>query len=553
VRNYPLYPVKRLRDLKELTDTACADFALRDAFRTMTSQTEYASVSYTQFGQELCALANALIDLGLTGKSVAVVGENSYPWILTYLSTVNINATIVPLDKELPMETMAELSMRAGASFLLYSNTYAEEAAGIKAKIPGIKTVSFQSGGGADLALPDLIERGKKLVSEGYDRYSDIEVDDDRVCTVLFTSGTTGSSKGVMLTHRSLASNVTAACELILYTPEDTMLSVLPVHHTYEAMAGMLCPLNCGAAIAFCPGLKSLPASLKLFKPTVMVLVPLYVETFVKRIWENAKKNGKDGKLRFGIGLCNALAAVGIDIRGKLLGEVLNFFGGRLKFVISGGAPLNPTLVRSFADFGITLVQGYGTTECSPIIAENRNRYHKAEAVGLVLSCCEVRIDEAGEILVRGDCVMKGYLDDPEGTAEAFDGEWYRTGDLGCMDKDGFLYVTGRRKNLIVLKNGKNVSPEEIEQALFGIPYIADVIVQEDEDNEYLTALIYPDQEMFKQMGEAALKEALDEAIGKVNAKLPPYKRLRRFELRMQEFPKTTKRTIMRHQVKGGN
>ena len=192
-----------------------------------------------------------------------------------------------------------------------------------------------------------------------------------------------------MLTHRCLASNVTAACELILYTPEDMILSVLPVHHTYEAMAGMLCPLNRGSVIAFCPGIKSLPASLKLFKPTVMVLVPLYVETFVKRIWDTAKKNNKAGKLRLGVGLCNALAAVGINLRGKLLGEVIGFFGGRLKFVISGGAALNPALVRSFADFGITLVQGYGTTECSPIIAENRNRYHKTEAVGLVLSCCE--------------------------------------------------------------------------------------------------------------------------------------------------------------------
>ncbi len=547
-----MYPVKRLRNLKELTDNACAEFTLHDAFRTMNSQTEYTSVSYTQFGEELCALANALLEKGLAGQAIAVVGENSYPWILTYLSVVNINSTIVPLDKELPPETMSELAARAGVSYLFYSNTYADEAAFIKEKIQGIQTVSFEPGGKADLTLPDLVLRGKQLVAEGKDQYTGITINDDRVCTVLFTSGTTGSSKGVMLTHRNLASNVTAACELILYTPEDTMLSVLPVHHTYEAMAGMLCPLNCGSAIAFCPGIKSLPASLKLFKPTVMVLVPLYVETFVKRIWENAKKSGKESKLKFGVGLCNALAAVGVNIRARLLGEVLSFFGGRLKFVISGGAALNPVLVRSFADFGITLVQGYGTTECSPIIAENRNRYHKAEAVGLVLSCCEVRIDESGEILVKGESVMKGYLDDAQGTAEAFDGEWYKTGDLGRMDKDGFLYVTGRCKNLIVLKNGKNVSPEEIEQELSGISYIADVVVREDAENEYLTALIYPDQEHLKQMGREALEKVLDDAIAKVNTKMPPYKRLRHFEIRTQEFPKTTKRTIMRHQVKGG-
>ena len=552
VRNYPLYPVKRLRDLKDLTDTACAAFAQHDAFRMMAGSSAFIGVSYERFGQELCALANALIDSGLKGQAIAVVGENSYPWVLTYLSVVNINATIVPLDKELTKEAMQELAARAGAGVLFYSNTYDEEAAYIKANIPGMITISFKEGSGADYALSEWLERGSQIVAQGGDQYTAIEIDSERTCTILFTSGTTGDSKGVMLSHRCLAANVVSACELILYTPQDTMLSVLPIHHTYEAMAGILCPINRGATIAFCEGIKSLPACLALFKPTVMVLVPLYVETFCRRIWDTANKHGKAGKLKFGISLCNALATIGIDLRGKLLAEVLGFFGGRLKFIISGGAALNPALVKSFKDFGVTLVQGYGATECSPIIAENRNRCHKAAAVGIVLSCNKVRIDDAGEILVKGENVMKGYLDDPKGTAEAFDGEWYKTGDLGCIDKDGFLYVTGRRKNLIVLKNGKNISPEEIEQPLSAISYVADVIVKEEPGNEYLMALIYPDQEALKTMGEEALKKAITEAIDYVNQKLVPYKRVRRFELRFSEFPKTTKRTIMRHQVKGG-
>ena len=552
MRNYPLYPVKRLRDLKEMTDAACATFAQHDAFRTMTGNSAFAAVSYERFGQELCALANTLIDRGLAGKAIAVVGENSYAWVLTYLSVVNINATIVPLDKELSKEAMQELVARSGAGVLFYSNTYDEEASYIKANTAGLITVSFKEGGTADFVLPHWLERGRQIIEQGSDQYSKIEIDCDRTCTILFTSGTTGDSKGVMLSHRCLAANIVSACELILYTPEDTMLSVLPIHHTYEAMAGILCPINRGSTIAFCEGIKSLPACLALFKPTVMVLVPLYVETFCRRIWDTAKKHGKAEKLKFGIGLCIILASVGVDLRGKLLADVLNFFGGRLKFIISGGAALNPALVKSFMDFGITLVQGYGTTECSPIIAENRNQYHKAEAVGIVLSCNEVRIDSTGEILVKGENVMKGYLNDPQGTAEAFDGEWYKTGDLGCIDKDGFLYVTGRSKNLIVLKNGKNISPEEIEQPLSAIPYITDVLVTEDPGNEYLMALIYPDQEALKTMGEEALKQAISEAIDRVNQKLVTYKRVRRFELRSKEFPKTTKRTIMRHQVKGG-
>ncbi len=552
MRNYPLYPVQRLRDLKELTDTISAAYSQHNAFLTMKNPAEYTAVTYQGFGQEIAALGTALIEMGLQGKAAAVVGENSYRWVLAYLAVVNINATIVPLDKELPKEAMLDFADRANAGLLFYSNTYEEEARFIAERIPGMKAVSLQGTDGTAPSIPKLIEWGQQLLDSGDSRYSSNQIDAERTCTILFTSGTTGGSKGVMLSHRNLAANITAACELILYTPEDTMLSVLPVHHTYEAMAGILCPLYRGATIAFCEGIKSLPASLALFKPTVMVLVPLYVETFRRRIWDTAKKHGKAGKLKFGITLCNLLAAVGIDLRGKLLAEVLGFFGGRLKFIISGGAALNPELVRSFRDFGITLVQGYGTTECAPIIAENRNRYHKAASVGRVLSCNEVRISDEGEVQVRGSNVMKGYLNDTEGTSQAFDGEWYKTGDIGYLDKDGFLYIVGRCKNLIVLQNGKNVSPEEVEQYLSAIPLISEVMVKEAPGNEYLMALIYADQEALKLMGEEPLRAALDEAVDAVNAKLVPYKRVRRWELRKTEFPKTTKRTIMRHQVKGG-
>jgi len=547
-----LYPVTRMHDLKELTDTVCAEFAGHDAFRTMAGPLEYVSVSYAQFGKDLGALANALVDNGLTGKRIAVVGENSYPWVLTYLSTANINATITTLDKELSKETMLEQAARAGVCALFFSNTYSEEAAYIKSNIPGITTVSFKEGAGADFVLADWIRRGNDIIAQGMDKYSGIEIDRERTCAILFTSGTTGGSKGVMLSHRNLASNIVSAAELILIKPEDVLLSVLPIHHTWEATGGILGPISRGATIAFCESIKTLPACLKLFKPTVMVLVPLYVETFHKKIWEAARKQGKEARLRLGIGVCNALAAVGIDLRRKLLSDVLAFFGGRIRIMPCGGAPLNAALIKGFKDFGIAVMHGYGTTECAPIVSANGDFRRKLGSDGFIFSCCKVRVSAEGEILVRGENVMKGYLDDAQATAEAFDGDWYKTGDLGYADKHGFLYVTGRCKNLIVLKNGKNISPEEIEHKLCAIPAVAEVLVKEEPGNEYLTAQIYPDQEALRSMGEEALKKAVGEGIDRVNQKLETYKRVRRFELRKMEFPKTTKRSIMRYQVKGG-
>jgi long-chain acyl-CoA synthetase len=399
--------------------------------------------------------------------------------------------------------------------------------------------------------MTGLISEGEQLVAQGKDRYSGIEIDRERTCAVLFTSGTTGKSKGVMLTHHNLASDISAISEIVDLKPEDVFLCLLPVHHSMITMSSILAPMAFGVTIAFCDGIKTLAAGLKLFKPTAMVLVPLVLETFLKKIWESARKQGKGKALRFAIGLCNVLAAVGINVRRKLLANVLEYFGGKLQFVFCGGAPLSPKVVKGFLDFGIKLYHGYGTTECSPLVTANSDRHFRPGSDGYPVSCCELRISDSGEILIKGDIVMKGYLDDEQATAEVFDGVWYKSGDLGYIE-DGFLYVNGRCKNLIVLKNGKNINPEEIEYKLSAIAGVAEVMVEEEPGNEYLTAQIYPDQEALKSLGEEALKKAINDEIDKVNQTLEPYKRVRRFELRRTEFPKTTKRTIIRHQVKGG-
>ena len=556
MKKYPLYATENVSDLKELTDRAARLYKDKDAFRMMTGKDEYISVTYEAFGSDICALANALLEKGFAGKRIALIGENAYPWVLAYYAIVNINATVVPMDKELTAEEILSCAKRSGATVFLYSNTYANEIKYIKQSIPRLYTVSFRDGGGADETLDMLLERGRGIVDSGRDAYSDIKIDRERTCAILFTSGTTGTSKGVELTHTSLSSNSVSARELIQYEPEDVLLSVLPIHHSFESMGSMCSSIICGSTMAFCERIKLLPACLKLFRPTVMVLVPLYLETFQKRIWENARKQGKEGKLKFGIFLGNLLAALGINIRERLLHEVLDFFGGRLRLLICGGAHMNPALPKKFRDLGITVFQGYGTTECSPIISANRNHHYKDDAVGLILSCNEVRFDEQGQILVRGKNVMNGYLDDPQGTAEVFDGEWYKTGDLGYMDSDGFLYVTGRCKNLIILKNGKNIMPEEIEQLLDASPVIAESMIKEApgdaNGSDSLMAIVYPNPEMTQGMNEAQIRHLVQAEIEKINQTLVYYKRIQQFELRMSEFPKTTTRKIMRHKVQNG-
>ena len=548
VRKYPLYVTEHIRDLKELTDRSIRLYEKKEAFKTLTDNSECDSVTYAQFGDDLRALSNALIGLGLSGTRIALIGENSYQWVLSYFAIVNSNITVVPLDKELGKDDILFFIKRSGAGTFIFSDTYKEEAAFVSESMPELLTVSFTDKGAGKKTLGELKRLGREMMSGGRDLYSDTEIDRERACSILFTSGTTGASKGVMLTHRSIASNIVAACQNILYKEEDTLLSVLPINHSYEDVGGIFSPILRGCTIAFCSGVKQLHACFAAFRPTIMVLVPLYLDTFYKRIWESVKKQGKEGKLKTGIALGNALSAVGIDIKQKLFHEIHESFGGRLKLIVCGGAHLDPALVKGFRDFGIKVLQGYGTTECSPIIAANRNESHKDKSVGPVLSCCSVRISEEGQILVKGENVMAGYLDDEEATSEAFDNGWYKTGDLGYLDGDGFLYVTGRCKDLIVLQNGKNVMPEEIEELLCKSPVIAEAMVKEA-PGDMLMALIYPDPEARKGMDKDALYKAVQEEIDKANQKLIYYKKVRKFELRDREFPKTSTKKIIRYKV----
>ena len=485
-------------------------------------------------------------------------------WVLTYLAAVNSNNIIVPIDKELNEEGVLHIFNQTEPDAFFFTDWYTDMGEYIKNTCPYCKmlvnmTKEAELFPGSE-GLYELLDHGQELVDAGDTTYADAEIDENAECTIIYTSGTTGLSKGVMLSHKNLTSNFVTACSLVLIeSDKDVCLSVMPIHHTFEFSCSIMSSILSGVPICFNDGLKNFSSNLKLFAPTVMFTVPLIVETLYRRIWDTAQQTGKEKKLKTGIKLSNMLLKIGIDIRRKLFAEVLDAMGGRLRLLICGGSPLGTTMSEKYRELGILLFQGYGVTECSPLITSNRNKYYRDNAVGIVFDCCKVRImnlethteskiGEPGEIQVKGDNVMLGYYNAPKVTQEAFDEGWYKTGDVGYFDSDGFLFLYGRTKNVILLKNGENIYPEEIENMLLQNGLIREVIVRPG-TGDNIAALIYPDPDQAEGMDPVQLKIALQEIVDGVNNRLPYYKHVAEFELRDHEFEKTTTKKIMRYMI----
>ena len=556
---YALYPTDIVEDLQQLVMRCTQRFANKDAFRIRVNAHTSKSVSYRQFGEDLEALGNALIAHGLTSDRFALIGENRYEWVLAYLAGTNSNTTVIPLDRELPASEVIDLVKRAGVRIFFYSDTCQDIAEAVQKSFGSqmiFVCLSDQAMPG-HLNVPALMEEGRALAKNADNAFSTMPIDRNRPCAILFTSGTTGKSKGVMLSHTNIASNVVAACQSVLFYSSDVLLSVLPIHHSFECTCGILCMLHYGTTICFNGSVKDLSSNLQLFKPTAMFLVPLYVETFLNRIWSQAKRAGKDKKLRTGTKIAAFLQIFGIQAHRRLLRDVHAFFGGNLRKIVVGGAYAHPSLAEGMRALGIELLQGYGITECSPLVAVNREEYFQDNSAGLIVPCCEARIDAdpllAGELLVRGPNVMLGYLDDPKGTAAAFSGEWFRTGDIAYIDKAGFLHITGRCKNIIVLKNGKNVSPEEIEQHFCRYPLVTQAVVVPGTEDQLgiasLSAILFPNMDEAQGMDAETLHARLQKIIDQINQNLPSYMRLAGFAVRETPFPQTASKKIMRHKI----
>ena len=560
-RNYPLYDIEPVADFRSLIETAAEKYNQKPAisYRVKPSSSEAVRKTYTEVREDVIALGTSLIRLGGKNKKIAIIGENSYGWALSYFATLAIGAVNVPVDKELPVADMAGILERAGCSVIMYGKIDAKIAEVLRLLSHTPTLIAFEESEIEDaLSIPQLIAEGHEAREQGDNSYFETAIDAEALASIVFTSGTTGKGKGVMLSQRNLCSDISQA--LLSMQVSDKSLFTLPMHHTYGSTINLAGHFYMGCELYISSGLKYILNEMKTEQPKHLLLVPLYVETFHKRIWSTAERQGKAKALRALLKVSNGMRKVHLDARRLLFSSILGQFGGKLHTIICGGAPLSRELVETFDALGITLLNGYGITECSPLISCNRNLYQKDGSVGMPIVGDRVKIDEPnengeGEICVKGPNVMMGYYNEAEATAAVFDDEGYfHTGDIGYLDEEGWIYITGRLKNLIILSNGKNVYPEEIEMEISGVYGVEEVIVYAGEsksapDKELIVAEIYPDYEALKLRGIENTALYFEEEIKKINARSVSYKTVHRVKLRQEAFPKNSTRKITRFKI----
>ena len=535
----PLYKVKKITDLKDMINKSVEKFSDRPAYVFKTEKKgEFKEITYKQLKNDIDSLGTALINLGLEGKRVAVIGENRYEWGVTYLAVVNGTGTIVPLDKALPANEIESLIIRSGVETIVYSNKYNEIMNDLKEKkntdLKYFISMDLDESENGIISFKKLLTRGKELLENGDKRFIDAKINVEEMRIMLFTSGTTSKSKAVMLSHKNIASNLMDISSVLKVREDDRFLSFLPLHHTFECTTGFLLPLSVGASIAFCDGIRHIAENIKEYDITFMVSVPVLYENMCKKIMKSIKDQGKGTTVNVGMKVSNALLKVGLDIRGKLFKQVHDSLGSKLRLLVAGGAALDPDTEKTFNSLGINMVQGYGLTESSPVIAVEDDKYKKIGSIGKALPTLDVKIDEPneegiGELLVKGPTIMLGYYENEEATKETIDKEgWLHTGDLAKIDKDGFIFITGRKKFVIVLKNGKNVYPEELEILINKIAGVKECFVygKPEDDGDYkISAKIVYDKEIMKEAygveEEKDIKEKLWQEVKAINK---PYK-----------------------------
>ena len=568
---YVVYKTSRpITDLKHMLNTSVELYGDNVAFRQRFEKDKpFREITYREALDTVNGLGTALIAHGLKGKRISVIGENCYQWATSYLAAVCGTGVVVPLDKELSAEELKQLIIEADVSAVLFAKKYEKMFKEMMASgDTGLEMlVNFspadQCGEGV-FSWESLVEEGKKLVESGDRSFIDAEIYADEMSVLLFTSGTTGIAKGVMLSHRNICEDLMSAPTILNVNTWDIFFSVLPVHHTYECTCGFLMPLYKGASIAYCEGLKYIVKNLAEVQPTMILAVPLIFESLYNNIMKNVRKQGKEGLVRKVLALNKVTKKVGLDLNKLLLKDILKVFGGRMRVLISGGAAIDPAILQFFNDLGFISVQGYGLTECAPMAALNpdRHKYMRNSSVGHLLPGMEVKIEDKnedgiGEICVKGPNVMLGYYNMPEETAKVIKDGWFHTGDLGYVDDEDFIYITGRKKNVIITANGKNVFPEELEYYLGRSTMVSESMVwaQEDESGQdtVIVATIKPDmEEVEAAIGKDAAGDAdqveklLWTEVDKINENLPFFKKIKKINVRREEFEKTTGKKIKR-------
>lgn len=557
---------KTVTDLLQLVRTGAECFGEKDIYVYQENKQEK-HLSYRENYERVLWFGTALCHYDLAGKKIAVVGDTHPSYMTAFFATIASNSTIVPLDKDLNDDALIDFMNIAEVSAVVYTASFNRRLINYADRLPTVKYFIPIIDEGEDcakdnvIAFNELLATGRRLYEDGNTSFTDIEPDLDHLAAILFTSGTTGTSKGVMLTHRNFVAATNGSDQsMTQFNRKNVFVDCLPMNHSYEITCGQLAIQNLGATMVINDSIKNVLRNFVKYKPNALMLVPLYVETMYKKIWSEIDKKGMKKKVRTAMKISDALLKVGIDMREKFFSQITGALGGNLKIIVVGGAPMRPEIISDFRSFGIYILEGYGITECSPLVAVNRLGSERPHSVGPAVECCQVRIDkqpgeETGEIVVKGENVMVGYYNNPEATAAVFtDDGWFKTGDIGYMDKDGYIYITGRKKNVIILSNGKNVFPEEIEEHLSDR---ADVIGESvvlgrpnASGETVITAVIYPNPDFSKDKTKEEVEAAVREAVTEVNKSLPVYKQVRDTELRDTEFEKTTTRKIKRFLVR---
>ncbi len=553
----PIYQFTEFTDLKDMLKKSGEKYGNRPAYIFKTKEPgKFREITHKEFRDEINALGTKLIDLGLKDKRIAVISENRYEWAVDYLAIATGTGIVVPLDKSLPDNEIESLIIRSEVEAIFYSNKYDSIMNKIKeegnTQLKYFISMDLEKEENGIKSQKELTQEGKKLLEDGNREFIDAKIDNEKMGIMLFTSGTTAMSKAVMLSHKNICSNLMDITSVIKVTEEDRFLSFLPLHHTFECTVGFLYPISKGGAIAFCDGIRHIAENVKEYQITAMISVPILFETMYKKIMKSIEKKGKLETVKKGIKISNFLLKFGIDIRRNLFKEIHQNLGGKVRLFVSGGAALDPEAEKGFNDLGVNMYQGYGLTESSPVIAAEDDKYRRLGSIGKAFPSLEVKIlepdeDGIGELVAKGPSIMLGYYNNEEATKETLEGEWLHTGDLARIDKDGYIFISGRKKFVIVLKNGKNIFPEELETLVNKIDGVKESFVygRPEEDGDYkICAKIVYDKDMAKEVygtdDEEELKELIWKEVKKVNKEMPAYKYIRDIVITDKELIKTT-------------
>ena len=555
---------EEITNFKQMLDRSATIFKTRTAFKLKDEEGNIYNKTYEELRQDVATLGTSLIESGLLNKKIAVIGKNSYKWAISYLAA-SIVGIVVPIDKELHSDDVINFMNVSKTQCILGNNKNLKPILENIEKLENKNTIFIDFDNKTQenvISFETQMEKGKKLLEKGNTKFDEIEINPDEMKILLFTSGTTGNAKGVCLSQRNICSNILSIYGIVKVKRSDLFFSILPIHHTYECTIGFLLPLYSGASICYCDGLRYITNNMLEYHPSVVLCVPLLLEKMYQKIMKNIQKTlpkKYTEKLKENENIVDKLP---FFIKQIVKTKVKNSLGGRLRVFIVGAAAVNPEIADTFDKLGLNSLQGYGLTECAPLVAGNTDFYKRNDSAGLPIPNVEYKIDNpdsegVGEIIVKGPNVMLGYYNMPEETEKVLKDGWFHTGDLGKIDENGFLYITGRCKSVIVTKNGKNIYPEEIEAYLNDNPLISEAldmgIQKENDDETYVNAQIFPNMDAIKEYLKGTVptkeevKKIMADVVAGVNGKIPNYKHIKTFAVRDKEFEKTTTQKIKRY------